>query len=167
MTNIFFGFWRKISFIISIAALFFVYTSMPDTIAVKHNENGAPIAFIEKQSFFYIAAGLLLGINLLMSALKNNLIKLDYSKINKNSLWANSKEQLDALFSGWIEAFLAINNTFLVFCMFGLNSINSTVSQKLDFNYNWGIILGAVLLGIFIFILPIRLLFTDPKTSNS
>lgn len=167
MIKIFFGFWRKISFIITILALFFVYTSMPDTIAVKHNEAGAPIGFISKQSFFYIAAGIILGINLLMAALKNSLLKLDYSKLNQKSVWANSKESLDNVLLTWIEAFLAITNTFLVFCFFGLNSINSKVSQKLDFNYNWGIILATILLGIFIFYLPLRLLFTNPKASNS
>lgn len=166
MISIFFGFWRKASMAILIATILFCYANLPDSIAVTHDEAGKPVGFLEKQYFFYIAAGVSVFFNLLMGALKKQLIKINFVKLNPESVWAKNKESLDDLIGGWFDAFLALVNTFLVFVLFGLNSINASKGQMLDFNYNWILLLAGVVLTILIFFLPLRILFSNPSASR-
>lgn len=166
MTNIFFGFGKRISLVILAMVVLFCYTNLPESIAISHDAFGKPEKFTEKQNFFYWAAGMVFGFNFLMSLLNSQLQKIDFSKINPSSKWANNPQSLKSVFNGWISGFVATVNTFLIFVILGLNNINSNKGQKLDFNYNWLLILGAFLLLIIIFILPIKLLFTNPKPSD-
>lgn len=166
MISIFFGFWRKASMAVLIATILFCYANLPDSIAVTHDESGRPVGFLEKQYFFYIAAGVTVFFNLLMGALKKQLIRINFVKLNPDSAWAKNKSSLDDLIGGWFDAFAALVNTFLVFVLFGLNSINANRGQMLDFDYNKIMLLAAVILMILVFFLPLRLLFTNPSASR-
>jgi hypothetical protein len=166
MTNIFFGFGKRISLVILAMVVLFCYTNLPESIAISHDALGKPEKFTEKENFFYWAAGLVFGFNFLMSLLDSQLQKVDFLKINPTSKWANESPSLKRLIHGWISGFVATVNTFLIFVILGLNNINSNKGQKLDFNYNWLLILGVFLLLIIIFILPFKLLFTNPKPSD-
>jgi hypothetical protein len=148
-----------------IASILFCYTNLPDSIAVTHDGSGKPVGFLEKQYFFYLAAGVSVFFNLLMGTLKLQLTKVNFVKLNPESTWAKNKPALDNLITGWFDAFVALVNTFLVFVLFGLNSINAGKGQMLDFNYNWMIILGGAILMILVFFLPLRILFSNPSMS--
>ncbi|MCP9768061.1 hypothetical protein EGI22_09060 [Lacihabitans sp. LS3-19] len=166
MINIFFRFWRIGSVIIISLVILFCYKSLPESIAVGHNDQGYPINFIGKQQFFYWAAGIVFFLNFLMDLLLSQIIKVDFKKIIPQSMWANHSTALKDLLQGWFSAFLALTNTYLIFVVLGLNNINSNKNQMLDFNYNWLLILGVVILMGLLFYLPLRILFTNPPKED-
>jgi hypothetical protein len=139
---------------------------LPDNIAIDFNENGNPEGFINKQQFFYWSAGVVFLINTLVSLLQNAVLKINFKALNPNSQWAKEPEALKNLLKGWFQGFLAVINTYLIFVILGINNINSDKAQTLDFNYNWLIVLGILILIVIIFSLPIRLLYTQPAKEN-
>ncbi|CAH0996340.1 hypothetical protein EMA8858_02472 [Emticicia aquatica] len=163
ISNVFFNFWRKASMPLLVVALMLCYFTMPDNAAVHHDEKGNPDGFIDKQTFFYITFGIIIAFNFLLNTLKTQVLKIDFAKLNPVSVWAKKPKELSGVIEGWFNAFVAIINTFIVFVLIGLRRINSTEGQKLDFDYNWLLIAGLVLLIILIFFLPFRILFTNPS----
>lgn len=167
MVNIFFRFWQRFSIFILTVTLLYCYASLPESIAVAHNAQGKPTDYIDKQGFFYWTAGVVFAFNLLMSLLSNATYKLDFRKILPSSVWANNNVALLDVLKGWFDVFVAIINTFLVFAILGLNNINATKGQVLDFNYNIILILGFVLILIVLISLPLRLLLSNPPVLDS
>jgi hypothetical protein len=163
MQTVFFNLWRKASFFFVVFMLLWCYRTLPDSIAFVHNENGEPISWVDKQTFFYVSTAIIVVFNLLMGLAKTSISKLDFSKLNPQSEWARAKESLSELIEGWFNAFIAFVNTTLVFIFLGLNGINRTAEQLLDKNYNWLLIFLALVLMVLIFFIPLRLLFTQPK----
>lgn len=166
MITIFFRFWRKASVALLMGVLLFSYTELPESVAVLYDTFGKPTAFLDKSTFFYGATFLFIFFNLLLGLLRNQLSKIDFSKVNPLSIWAKEKEQLADVLAGWAEAFNALINTYLVFVLMGLKNINSDTEQNLTVNMNWILIIGAVILLILIFFLPLRLLYSNPKIRN-
>jgi hypothetical protein len=162
MVNIFFKFWRNFSVAVVSIVILFCYTSLPESIAIGHNQMGKPEKFIDKQTFFYWAAGVIFLFNFLMSMLDNQLQKINFKAIFPTSAWAQSSS-LKVVLKGWLNAFLALVNTYLIFVLLGLSNINSNKGQVLDFNYNWLLVVGGVILMFLIFWVPLKLLFTQPK----
>lgn len=166
MVGIFFNFWSKAFFVLCIIMVLFAYASMPENVAVTHNEWGKATGFITLESFFYTASGIVLGINIMFWALRDQLVKLDFSKIFPNSQWAANKKALSDLLKSWVNAFLSFINTYLLFALVGLFNINSTAEQSSDFNYNWILLVGVTFLMILIFSLPLLILYTNPKVED-
>lgn len=166
MTNIFFGFWRKAGFAMALATILFCYSTFPESVAITHAETGEPTGYISNQAFFYWSAGILLAFNLLLIALRDQLLKLDFQRVNPVSEWAKQPKKLAALLKGWFDGFLAFVNTYLVFVLLGLYNVNSNRGQKLDMNYNWIMIFGVAVLIFILFFLPLKLLYTNPSTEN-
>lgn len=166
MLNVFFRFGRIISTFLITIILLFCYANLPEDIAYIFNDDGVASAFTTKPSFFYTAAGIVFIINIMFLLLKNALLKLNYKTLLPNSAWTQSSASLPNLFSAWIDAFLLAINLFAIFAILGLNNINSRKDQSLDFNYNLLLMLGAVVLLILIFFVPLRVLFTNPKPEN-
>ncbi|GAB3524671.1 hypothetical protein GCM10027442_52950 [Emticicia fontis] len=142
------------------------YFTFPDGVAIHYTSSGRPDDFIDKQDFFYIAFGLIIGLNFLLNLLRTQVQKINFAKLNANSVWAKDPEALKNLLESWFNAFIAVINTFMVFFLIALSRINRTEDQKLDINYDWLIIGGAVALLIVLFFLPIRLLYTNPATKE-
>ncbi len=163
MTNISLKIFRLASLAIVLIVLMLDYVQLPDSIAVTHNSSGRPIGFMDKQNFFYIATAVIVGLTVVFGLLKSALLSADFKKLNPASKWANNPEELKGLFLVWSDVSLILINVYLIFTLLGLKSVNLNTNQTLDRDYNWFIILGAVLLIVIIFYLPIRLLFTDPK----
>jgi hypothetical protein len=160
--NAFFRLWRIVSTILLTANLMFCYISLPESVAFVFNDKGKAEAFTSKQSFFYWTAAIIFILNIGTLLLKNIVEKVNFKKAYPNSLWANSSENLKIEISGWFNAFLALTNTYLIFVILGLNSINARKDQSLDFNYNQLLMGGALLLLILVFYLPIKLLYSNP-----
>jgi hypothetical protein len=160
MYTVLFNYWRRASFFFVLALLLYIYLSLPDSVAFKHNETGRPIGFVDKQRFFYISAGVIIGLDFVFGLVKSQFGKIDFDKIIKH------KEGYikDAL-SGWINTLLAFINTYLVFALMGLQTINKEVSQNLDRDYTWFLIIGVVLFLFILFYIPLKLLLGKP-TSN-
>lgn len=146
-----------------VVALMLCYFTMPDNAAIHHDERGNPDAFIDKQTFFYFTFAIVIVFNFLLNLLKTQALKIDFAKVNPLSIWAKNPEKLSGLFEAWFNAFVATTNTFIAFVLIGLRRINGTDGQKLDFDYNWVLIVGLVLLIILVFFLPLRLLFSNPS----
>jgi hypothetical protein len=163
ISNVFFNFWRKASMPLLVVALMLCYFTMPDNAAIHHDERGNPDGFIDKQTFFYFTFAIVIVFNFLLNLLKTQVLKIDFAKVNPLSIWAKNPEKLSGLFEAWFNAFVATTNTFIAFVLIGLRRINGTDGQKLDFDYNWVLIVGLVLLIILIFFLPLRLLFSNPS----
>jgi hypothetical protein len=163
ISNIFFNFWRKASMPLLVIILMISYFTLPDNAAIHHDEKGNPDGFLDKQKFFYIACGVIIVFNFLLNLLRTEVQKIDFEKLNPTSIWAKNRESLNHLLEGWFNAFIAVINTYIVFVLIGLRRINSSDGQKLDFNYNWLLIAGFVLLMLLIFFLPMKLLFTNPS----
>lgn len=166
MLSVFFRFGRVISTFLLTIILFFCYANLPEDIAYVFNDNGEPSAFTTKPSFFYTAAGIVFCINIMFLLLKNALLKVNYKTLMPDSAWTNASESLPNLLNAWIDAFLLTINLFAIFAILGLNNINSRKDQSLDFDYNLLLMLGAVLLLVLIFFVPLRVLFTNPKPEN-
>lgn len=166
MTKIFFNFWRKIGFALALATILFCYTTLPDSLAITHTETGEPEGFISKETFFYASAGILLFFNFLVNALRDQLVKVNFGKVNPMSEWAKQPEKFRAFLVNWFNGFLAFMNTFLVFVLLGLYNVNSNRGQRLDFNYDWLMIFGTAVLLFILFYLPLKLLYTNPSAAD-
>lgn len=166
ISNIFLRFWRVLSLPFVAIILIILYVTLPDMVAVQHTDSGRPNSFMNKQNFFYLIFGVTIVFNFLMNLLKNQALKIDFSKLNPKSLWANAKASLSGVLTAWFDAFIAFVNTFLGVVLIGLSRINRSEEQRLDINYNWVLFGGMVILLIVLFALPIRLLYTNPKSED-
>ncbi|MCD8538717.1 MAG: hypothetical protein LRY55_02375 [Leadbetterella sp.] len=92
--------------------------------------------------------------------LENALLKLDFSRLLGGSSWAKKPVATRNFLKGWFSALLAFINTYLVFVLLGLYNINSHKEQKLDFNYNYLLIIGVLILLIILVYLPYKLIAT-------
>lgn len=146
--------------------LIICYFTFPDDVAVHHTSSGRPDDFISKQTFFYVAFGVIIGLNFLLNLLRTQVQKINFARLNASSTWAKEPEALKYLLEAWFNAFIAVMNSFLIVFLIALNRINRTEDQKLDINYDWVIVGGAVVLLIVLFYLPIRLLYTNPVTKE-
>jgi uncharacterized membrane protein len=146
--------------------LFICYFTFPDNVAVHHTSSGRPDDFMDKQNLFYIAFGVIIGINFLFNLLRTQVQKINFAQLNVNSVWAKDPDALKHLLEAWFNAFIAVINSFMIVFLIALNRINRTEEQKLDINYDWVIVGGAVVLLIVLFYLPIRLLYTNPATKE-
>lgn len=146
---------------ITLVVCYFIF---PDNVAIHHTSSGRPDDFISKQNLFYVAFGFIIGLNFLFNLLRTQVQKLDFAKLNINSAWAKDPDALKHLLEAWFNAFIAVMNSFMIVFLIALNRINRTEDQKLDINYDWVIVGGAIVLLIVLFYLPIRLLYTNPAT---
>lgn len=146
--------------------LIICYFTFPDDVAVHHTSSGRPDDFISKQTFFYVAFGFIIGLNFLLNLLRTQVQKINFARLNANSVWAKDKEALKYLLEAWFSAFIAVINSFLVCFLIALSRINRAEGQKLDINYDWLILGGGIVLLIVLFYLPIRLLYTNPATKE-
>lgn len=161
ISNIFFSFWRKISLPFLSLTLIVIYTTLPDNIAIHHDEKGNPDSYTDKQTLFFTVMLIGLFFNFLTLTLKNQVKKIDFSKFNVASPWTKSKKT-QPMIAAWFDAFMAFVNSFMALTLIAVNRINHREGQTLDINYNWFLIGGAIILMILIFYLPLRLLFTSP-----
>ncbi len=161
MTNIFFKFWRIGSIFLLTVVLLFCYTTLPESVAIGFDEAGDPIHFVTKQQFFYWSAGVIVGLNFLVGILENGLVKLDFTRLLSGSSWGKNPTATPAFLKGWFSALLAFINTYLVFVLLGLYNINSDRDQRLDFNYNYLLVIGVLILLIILMYLPYKLIATE------
>ncbi|MBA4850736.1 hypothetical protein [Emticicia sp. BO119] len=164
ISHIFFSFWRKVSMPVLAITLIVCYFIFPDNVAIHHTSSGRPDDFISKQNLFYVAFGFIIGLNFLLNLLRTQIQKINFEKLNTNSVWAKESDTLKHLLEAWFNAFIAVMNSFMIIFLIALNRINRTEDQRLDLNYDWVIIGGAIALLIVLFYLPIRLLYTNPTT---
>lgn len=142
------------------------YFTFPDDVAIHHTSSGRPDDFISKQDFFYIAFGIIILFNFLLNLLKTQVLKLNFTQLNQNSVWTKNTDALKQLLTTWFDVFIAVLNSYMILFLLALSRVNSSEDQRLDINYDWFVAAGAVVLLVVIFYLPIKLLYTNPETKE-
>ena len=155
--------WRYLSIVAFIMVLLFTYRGLPDPAAVHFGADGRGDATLPKNQVFYLFAGSMLALNILVVLLVNSIKKLPIQAFSwiPNKKWLADHNQLIEVLLNWINFLPAIVNTFLLLILRALLALNDERTFKTDYTYL--LILGTVLLLIWIFYLPIRLLYTNPK----
>ncbi|MGL4631372.1 MAG: hypothetical protein ACRCVT_09215 [Leadbetterella sp.] len=161
--NIFFKFWRIIVTVILTVLFMFCYVDLPEDVAYSFNDQGQPEKFISKQYFFYLFSGVVFFMNLLILFLKSSFAKIQYAKVLPTFSWSKAPNTLKNLLIGWCDAGLAILNSYLVFVLVGLSTTNGAKYQMLTGSYSVLTICGFILLLVWVFFLPIKILFTQPS----
>ena len=155
--------WRYLSIVAFVMVLLFTYRGLPDPAAVHFGADGRGDATLPKNQVFYLFAGSMLALNILVVLLVNSLKKLPIEAFSwvPNKQWLQDYKQLIEVLLNWINFLPAIVNTFLLLILRALLALNDERTFKTDYTYL--LIIGTVLLLVWIFYLPIRLLYTNPK----
>ena len=155
--------WRYLSIVAFVMVLLFTYRGLPDPAAVHFGADGRGDATLPKNQVFYLFAGSMLALNILVVLLANSIKKLPIEAFSwiSNKKWLADRKQLIEVLLNWINFLPAIVNTFLLLILRALLALNDERTFKTDYTYL--LIIGTVLLLVWIFYLPIRLLYTNPK----
>ena len=155
--------WRYLSIVAFVMVLLFTYRGLPDPAAVHFGADGRGDATLPKNQVFYLFAGSMLALNILVVLLANSIKKLPIEAFSwiPNKQWLQDYKQLIEVLLNWINFLPAIVNTFLLLILRALLALNDERTFKTDYTYL--LIIGTVLLLVWIFYLPIRLLYTNPK----
>jgi uncharacterized membrane protein len=155
--------WRYLSIVAFVMVLLFTYRGLPDPTAVHFGADGRGDATLPKNQVFYLFGGLMLALNIIVVVLVNNVQKLPIQAFSwiPNKKWLADRQQLVTVLANWLNFLPAIVNTFLLLILRALLALNDERTYKTDYTYL--LVLGVVLLLIWIFYLPIRLLYTNPK----
>lgn len=155
--------WRYLSIVAFVMVLLFTYRGLPDPTAVHFGTDGRGDATLPKNQVFYLFASLMLGLNIIVVLLINSIQKLPSTSFqwipNKN--WLQDHKQAIEVIVNWLNFLPAIVNTFLLLILRALLALNDERTFNTDYTYL--LIIGIVLLLIWLFYLPIRLLYTNPK----
>ena len=153
--------WRWLSIILVIGALVWTYSVFPDMVAVDFSNTGLAEKYVGKENVFYIVMGLFLVNNVIISGLAKQIPNVDpeHLPIINRKTWAQHRTALNEHLINWLFCLVAVINTIIGFSLFALATINST-QYKLDvFDFSW-LYYASIGLMVFVFILPLRLLFT-------
>jgi hypothetical protein len=103
------------------------------------------------------------ALNILVVLLVSNVNKLPIKAFSwiPNKVWLNDRKQLIEVISNWLNFLPMIVNTFLLLILRALLALNDERTFNTDYTYL--LIMGVILLLIWIFYLPVRLLYTSPK----
>lgn len=157
-------FFRVLSFILVIFAIFWAYFGFPETVAVHHQNNKA-IGFLPKNSLFYYLTGLVLLNNLLLNIFAGVFQKLPNSslKFPNASAWLQNRLELNQRITNWTKITQGLFNTFLALVVYALAMVNLTETKKTIDNYQWMLAIGGFVLLVILFWLPVRVLFGKPQ----
>ena len=154
---------RYLSIFAFIIILLFTYRGLPDPAAVHFGANGRGDGFLPKNEIFYLFGSLMLALNILVVLLVSGVKKLPIKAFGwiPNKVWLNDRKQLIEIILNWLNFLPMIVNTFLLLILRALLALNDERTYKTDYTYL--LVIGVILILIWIFYLPIRLLFTSPK----
>ncbi|TLU98268.1 hypothetical protein [Dyadobacter luticola] len=153
--------WRWMSILFVVGALLWTYSLFPEMVAVDFSSNGLAERYVDKQHIFYIVMGLFLLNNVIITAFARHISKVDanHLPIFNKKIWAQHREELNEHLENWLFCLVAVINTIIGFSLLALATINST-NYKMDvFDFSWVYYAGLALI-IFVFLLPLRLLWT-------
>ena len=136
---------------------------MPDDVGVHFGTDGRGDGFMPKNQVFYLFGSIMFGLNILIVLLVNNVQKLPITAFNfiPNKVWLKDRKQLVDVIINWINFLPTIINVFLLLILRALLALNDERTFNTDYTYL--LILGLIFLLIWLFYLPVRLLYTSPK----
>ena len=154
---------RYLSVFAFILVLLFTYRGLPDDVGVHFGADGRGDGFMPKNQVFYLFGSIMFGLNILIVLLVNNVQKLPVTAFSfiPNKVWLKDRKQLIGAIINWINFLPTIINVFLLLILRALLALNDERTFNTDYTYL--LILGIVFLLIWLFYLPVKLLYTSPK----
>jgi uncharacterized membrane protein len=159
-------FWRVVSIIAFGITLLFTYRGLPDPTAVHFGETGRGDGFLPKEEVFYLMAGIITFLNVLVLLLIKNLEKVP-SFLNIKlfaSFEAVGESTVRASVINWAHFLAAALNTYLIVVLRALLLLNDERTFDQDFSYIIWLAYGLLLL--WLIYLPAKL-FLSPKVQKS
>lgn len=153
-------FWRVASIIGFGVTLLFIYRGLPDPTAVHFGESGRGDGFLPKEEVFYLVAGVVIFINVLILLLAKNFEKIpNVNNLLVVSLFKSKGEiHVKSTIIHWFHLLAAALNTYLIFVLRVLLLLNDERTFGQDFSYIvW---VGYAFLILWILYLPVRLFFS-------
>ncbi|SDG97751.1 hypothetical protein SAMN04487996_12673 [Dyadobacter soli] len=152
--------WRWASLLFVIGALVWTYSLFPEMVAVDFADSGLAERYVEKGHIFYIIMGLFLLNNVVITGIARHIPNVDPMNlpILKRKEWSLHRAELSEHLTNWLFCLVAVINTIMGFSLLALATINST-SYKMDvFDFSW-LYYASLALVLFVFLLPLRLLW--------
>lgn len=150
--------WRVFSIIVFGVSLLFIYRGLPDPTAVHFGESGRGDGFLPKEEVFYLTAGVITLLNVLMLMLINSVKKFPLEFFINGFLKVVEKKgasQVQNVFIHWLHFFPALVNTYVILVLRVLLMLNDDRSYANDYSYlSW---LGILLFILWLLYLPVRL----------
>ena len=154
---------RYLSIFAFIIVLLFTYRGLPDDVGVHFGADGRGDGFLPKNQVFYLFGTIMFSLNILVVLLVSSVKKLPPTAFKSipNKDWLQDPTQLIGVVINWLNFLPTIINIFLLLALRALLALNDERSFNTDYSYL--LVVGAVFLMIWLFYLPIRILYTKPK----
>ncbi len=155
--------WRYLSILAFVLVLLFTYRGLPDPTAVHFGPNGRGDGFLPKNQVFNLFAGVMFVFNILSILLANSVKRIPVKALSwvPNKKWLAAGDELKASIVNWLNFLPAIVNTFLLMILRALLILNDERTFRTDYTYL--LVIGIAAMMAWLFYLPIKLLFTNPK----
>jgi hypothetical protein len=154
--------WRWFSVLLIVGALVWTYSLLPDLVAVGFASSGMADYYLDKETIFYVATGLIIFNNVVIMAMARQVHKVPVSllPIPNRKAWAQHRSELNEHLVNWLYCLVAAINTIMALSLFALATVNSTQYNANIFSFAWLFYLGFGMLIVIFAALPIRLLRT-------
>jgi uncharacterized membrane protein len=153
---------RYLSIFAFVLVLLFTYRGLPDPAAVHFGTNGRGDGFLPKNQVFYLFGSIMFGLNILVVLLVNATNKLPITAFSwiPNKVWLKDRNQLISAIANWLNFLPIFINIFLILILRALLALNDERTFNTDYTYL--LVLGIGFILIWLFYLPIKILYTKP-----
>jgi uncharacterized membrane protein len=163
-------FLKLFSLVAFVAMLLLAYYYLPNPVAVHFNPAGQADEYIDKSVLFYVGGVFVVLFNVLLSLAARFIfvVPAQLFPMPKRNYWLADKEsrfEFLGLLRNWLNSFVFIGNTLLFVCLFILMKLNRAAGAH-PADYSWIFFAGMAALGIWLFFLPVRLLFKKSEALN-
>lgn len=145
--------------------LLFIYRGLPDPVAVHFGETGRGDGFLPKDEVFYLLAGVITVLNILILLLIKTVEKIPATSLGSiNQLFSDkAPENIKKISIDWLHFFLVAIHIYLILILRTLLLLNDERTRNQDFTYIP--MVGVCILSLWLIYLPARLL-SLPKSDS-
>lgn len=138
--------------------LLFIYRGLPDPVAVHFGETGRGDGFLPKAEVFYLIAGVITVLNILILLLIKTVEKIPATRLGfLNQLFSDkAQENIKKISIDWLHFFPVAIHIYLILILRTLLLLNDERTRNQDFTYIP--LVGICLLLLWLIYLPARLL---------
>jgi uncharacterized membrane protein len=138
--------------------LLFIYRGLPDPVAVHFGETGRGDGFLPKAEVFYLLAGVISVLNILVLLLIKTVEKIPAINLGSlNQLFSDkAPESIKKISIDWLHFFPVAIHSYLILILRTLLLLNDERTRNQDFSYLP--MVGICLLLLWLIYLPARLL---------
>jgi Protein of unknown function (DUF1648) len=153
---------RYFSALAFVVILLFTYRGLPDFVAVHFDANNRGDGFMPKEQIFYWIAGIVLVSNVLPIILAKVFMRVPAENLGwiSNKNWIENRKELNESFTNWMNFLVILVNGMSIITLRILLLLND--DRTGDKNYSYILVVSLVLLMIWIFYFPIKILYTNP-----